>query len=99
MDFQTWLKSDYSNGALTLLEDNADPLPGQPSISTPTTAPSNSLNTPAATTEVSKNTTTPYTPYKTNFTGFNIPGMDLGVQPFKAEPLKLDLDDPFGLKR
>ena len=99
MDFQTWLKSDYSNGALTLLEDNADPLPGQPSISTPTTAPSNSLNNPAATTEVSKNTTTPYTPYKTKFTGFNIPGMDLGVQPFKAEPLKLDLDDPFGLKR
>jgi hypothetical protein len=48
---------------------------------------------------VSKNTTTPYTPYQSNFKGFNIPGMDLGVQPFKAEPLKLDLNDPFGMKR
>jgi hypothetical protein len=48
---------------------------------------------------VSKNTTTPYTPYQSNVKGFSIPGMDLGVQPFKAESLKLDLDDPFGLKR
>jgi hypothetical protein len=41
----------------------------------------------------------PYIPYQSNFKGFITPDMDLGVQPFKAEPLKLDLNDPFGMKR
>jgi hypothetical protein len=91
--------TDAALGYLEQINEGTSPLPVQPKPDTPTPNNSTSLNTPSATIEVSNNTTTPYTPYQSNFKGFNIPGMDLGVQPFKAEPLKLDLDDPFGLKR
>ena len=99
ISFQDWLMTDAALGYLDQINEGTSPIPAQPAPQTPTVKSSETLNTPPATKEASVNTSTPYIPYQSNFKGFITPGMDLGVQPFKAEPLKLDLNDPFGMKR
>lgn len=99
ISFQDWLMTDAALGYLEQINEGTSPMPAQPAPQTPTVKSSETLNTPPATKEVSASTSTPYIPYQSNFKGFITPGMDLGVQPFKAEPLKLDLNDPFGMKR
>ena len=99
ISFQDWLMTDAALGYLEPINEGTSSMPTQPAPQTPTVKSSETLNTPPATKEVSASTSTPYIPYQSNFKGFITPGMDLGVQPFKAEPLKLDLNDPFGMKR
>ena len=99
ISFQDWLMTDAALGYLEPINEGTSSIPTQPAPQTPTVKSSETLNTPPATKEASASTSIPYIPYQSNFKGFITPGMDLGVQPFKTEPLKLDLDDPFGLKR
>lgn len=99
ISFQDWLMTDAALGYLEPINEGTSSIPTQPAPQTPTVKSSKTLNTPPATKEASASTSTPYIPYQSNFKGFITPDMDLGVQSFKAEPLKLDLNDPFGMKR
>ena len=99
ISYQDWLMTDAALGYLEPINEGTSSMPTQPAPQTPTVQSSGTLNIPPATKEASASTSIPYTPYQSNFQGFITPDVDLRIQPFKAEPLKLDLNDPYGLKR